>query len=148
MKGKISYFSYLLVLMISSPALSEELNRLDDFGSQNVLKSDYLVHLYISENCSVCSKQIQTLKECINPDRVAAYLEGSKEERLRTYVKRKKIPFKTFHLTPSTKTILGFGKASPSISFNLEGKMKNIVGLQDCKQISSLIGSESLNQHK
>lgn len=134
--------------MISYPGKAMELNLLNDFGAVNVKKSDFLVHLFITENCSVCNKQIEILTECIASDKVAAYIEGTSEEKLRTYIKRKKIPFKTFHLNESAKKHFGFGKQSPSITLQFKEEMKKIVGLQDCDQINSIIRAGSSDQHK
>ena len=137
MTNKIFLSFFLLLLSFTSHA--EILSRLDDFHTENILKPNFLVHLYITENCSVCNKQIETLKGCMGPDKIAVYLEGTSEEKLRMYVRRKKIPFKTFHLTGSAKSLLKFGKESPSLSFKSEGLFKNLHGFQNCEKISSYL---------
>lgn len=134
---KILLSFFLLILSFTGHA--EILSRLDDFHTEDILRPNFLVHLYITENCSVCNKQIETLKGCMGPDKIAVYLEGTSEEKLRMYVRRKKIPFKTFHLTGSAKSLLKFGKESPSLSFKSGGLFKNLHGFQNCETISSYL---------
>lgn len=131
------------LLLSFHSAYAHESIRLDDFSSEDIKYQNYKAHLYITENCSVCASQIEILKSCFENVEVAAYISGN-EEKLRTYIKRKKLPFKTFLLTDEVKNDLKFGKASPSISFITKDGMKNIVGLQTCDQIKA--GSEVPNK--
>ncbi len=128
--------------------MANELARLDSFGIEEINSPDLLVNLYITENCSVCQKQVAIIKDCVAIEKVAAFMEGPSEEKLRRYVKRKKLPFKTFHLTQNAKKDLGFGAASPSITLRGKGKTNNYVGLQTCDQISEAIRVGNLDQHK
>ena len=148
MLGNIFYFIYLFISMITLPLMAQELARLDSFGIEKINTPDLLVNLYLTENCSVCQQQIEVIKECIATERVAGFMEGISEEKLRAYVKRKKILFKTFLLNQDVKNDLGFGNASPSITIRAKGKIKNYVGLQTCNQITEAIRVGNLGPHK
>lgn len=148
MLGKIFYFFYLTLALISVPLMAHELARLDSFGIEEINTPDLLVNLYVTENCSVCQKQVDVIKECVTTERVAAFMEGINEEKLRTYVKRKKIPFKTYLLNETTKNDLGFGIVSPSVTIRAKGRLKNYVGLQTCNQITEAIRVGNLDPHK
>lgn len=148
MIGNIFYFLSFLLSLTSHPLKAHELARLDSFGIEKVNTPDLLVNLYVTENCSVCQQQIDVIKECIATERVAAFMQGSNEEKLRTYVIRKKIPFKTYLLNETAKNELGFGVASPSLTIRTKARLKNYTGLQTCDQITEAIRVGNLNQHK
>jgi len=148
MLGKIFYFFYLTLALISVPLMAHDLARLDSFSIEEINTPDLLVNLYVTENCSVCQKQVDVIKDCVATERVAAFMEGINEEKLRTYVKRKKIPFKTYLLNETTKKDLGFGIVSPSITIRAKGRLKNYVGLQTCNQITEAIRVGNLGPHK
>jgi hypothetical protein len=148
MLGNRIYFLSLFISMMSFPSIAQELARLDNFGIEKINTPDLLVNLYVTENCSVCQQQVDVIKECVATDRVAAFMEGPNEEKLRTYVRRKKIPFKTYLLSETTKNDLGFGIASPSITIRAKGSLKNFVGLQTCNQITEAIKVGNLAPHK
>ena len=148
MTGNIFYFLSLFLTLISFPLMAHELARLDSFGIEKINTPDLLVNLYLTENCSVCQQQVDVLKECVATERVAAFMLGLNEEKLRRYVKRKKIPFKTYLLNQAAKNDLGFGVASPSITIRARGKLKNYVGLQTCDQITEAIRVGNLDPHK
>jgi hypothetical protein len=133
---------HLLSIFIST-LFAQDLVRLDDFGSLNLKESGTKVHLYISENCSVCQSQIDVLKDCVPASKVHVYIEGKNEEKLRFYVKRKKVPFKTYLLTNPAKKYLGYKKASPAITYINQGKFKTIEGLQNCKQIQKQLKDDN-----
>jgi hypothetical protein len=133
---------------MSLPLLAQELARLDSFETEDISNPGYLVNLYLTENCSVCQQQIEVIQGCVVEEKVAAFIKGPNEEKLRTYVKRKKIPFKTYLLNEAAKNDLGFGDASPSISIKAVGKLKNYVGLQSCDQITKAIRFGNSDQHK
>ncbi len=75
-------------------------------------------------------------------------MDGKSEEKLRTYVRRKKIPFKTYLLNETAKKQLSFNEKSPALSFNIKGNFLTLEGLQDCDKIISTIKSDNLFQHK
>ena len=138
---KICFLFISLFFSLNIPA--HELIRLDQFGSEDIKKSNYLIYLYSTENCSVCAQQVEILKQGLNKDHVANFLEGQEEEKLRFYLKKKKIPFKTFHLDQTMKSFLKFGKESPSVSYKSQGMIKNVIGLQSCDKIISLLKSQN-----
>ena len=148
MLGNIFYFLSLFVLLNSFPSMAQELARLDSFGIEKINTPDLLVNLYVTENCSVCQQQVDAIKECVATERVAAFMEGPNEEKLRTDVRRKNIPFKTYLLNETTKNDLGFGIASPSITIRAKGRLKNYIGLQTCNQITEAIKVGNLDPHK
>lgn len=133
------YFIYLITIFYESSSWANELIRLDRFAIEDVSQSELVVNLYITENCSVCQRQIDTIKDCISNDKIAVFIDGANEDKLRTYIKRKKIPFKTYYLTPKAKNLFGFGSVSPSITIKTKEKLKNLVGLQSCEQIQETI---------
>lgn len=141
-------FIYLILLSISISlsCWSVELTRLDDFGTESI-DSKYPVNLFIAENCSVCHEQIEILKYCLGSSKVAVYIEGPSEERLRTYVKRKKIPFKTFHLNQDAKNLLNFKNKSPALTI-IANKTTTQVGLTACLDINLAIKAGNLNPRK
>lgn len=148
MSFSIFYFFSLSITLISFPMMAHELARLDSFGIEEINKPNLLVNLYVTENCSVCQQQIDVIKKCVSTEKVAAFMEGVNEEKLRTYVKRKKIPFKTYLLNQDAKNDLVFGNASPSITIRAKGKLKNYVGLQSCDQITEAIRVGNLDPYK
>lgn len=148
MQVQIFFFLTLFLFMKPFPLVGQELSRLDSFQTEKINTSDLLINLFITENCTFCQHQIDVIKECIATERVAAFMEGPNEEKLRTYVRRKKIPFKTYLLNETTKNDLGFGIASPSITIRGKGSLKNFVGLQTCNQISAAIKVGNLDPHK
>lgn len=135
-------------LILTFRANGVELVRLDKPEVVDVRLSNFVAHLYITENCSVCSNQIKVLESCLTREKVVAYMDGNSEEKLRNYIKRKKIPFKTFYLTSEAKVKLGFGKLSPSLTFSFGDELKNVIGLKDCNQINTIIRSGNLTLNK
>jgi len=148
MLGNIFYFLSFTFSLISLPLMAHELARLDSFGIEKINTPELLVNLYVTENCTVCQQQVDVIKECISTERVAVFMEGTNEEKLRQYVKRKKLPFRTYFLNQDSKNELGFGVASPSITVRAKGRLKNYVGLQTCHQITEAIRVGNLDPHK
>jgi hypothetical protein len=148
MLGNRIYFLYLFVAVFPLSLMAHELARLDSFGIESINTQELLVNLYMTKNCSVCQQQVETLKDCVAPERVGAFIDGENEEKLRNYIRRKKIPFKTYYLTSTAKTDLGFGSASPSLTVRTKGRLKNLLGLQSCEQITEAIRSGNSDQRK
>jgi len=116
---------------------AQSLLRLDAFMIEDFPNNPQSVHLYISKNCSICHKQLAILKECsLGKGEVIVYMEGRTED-LRFYIKRNKIPFKSFSLTAEIKKILRFSNISPSLSFKQDEGYKNLQGLQSCSHVKN-----------
>jgi len=148
MSGNKIRFSMITFLLVSFSLKAEELIRLDNFGTSDSKNAGDLVHLYMTENCSVCKTQIEILRNCIQAERVSAYMGGKSEDKLRTYVRRKKIPFKTYLLNETAKKKLSFNGKSPALAFSYKGNFLTLEGLHDCDKIISTIKSDNLGLHK
>ena len=144
--GPLRFIFFALVSVLALPSRHSEaleLTRLDSFGVEAISAQSTLVHLYVTENCSVCQQQVEVLKDCVAPESVAAFIEGGSEEKLRNYVRRKKMPFKTYLLNSAAKQELGFGAASPSVTIKAKGKLTTYEGLRTCDQIIHFIKAGS-----
>jgi hypothetical protein len=131
--------SVLMILTLKAQALT----RLDSFSTDDNKRATAKVHLFMTQNCSVCQKQVETLRSCLDSSMVAAYLDGLSEEKLMIYVKRKAIPFQTYQLNPASKSELKFGSVSPSLTFFSDGKVFNQEGYMDCEQINKELKADS-----
>jgi hypothetical protein len=127
---------FFSVIIIAFPLFGHELTRLDEFGTGDIDHPNFIINLYITKDCSVCSTQIAVLEKCVSKEKIAVFLEGPREEELRFYVKRKKIPYKSFLLTSKAKSSLKFGSVSPAITIRKKDSLNNLEGLQDCEKIS------------
>ncbi len=144
--GPLRFFFFALVSVLALPSRHSEaleLTRLDSFGIEKISAQSTLVHLYVTENCSVCQQQVEVLKNCVAPESVVAFIDGGSEEKHRRYVRRKKLPFKTYLLNSAAKKELGFGTASPAVTIKAKGKLTTYEGLRSCDQIIQFIRAGS-----
>lgn len=135
------FILYIAISVFSSSLAAIELVRLDQHATQDV-QSQILV--YITEGCNICQQQIDNLRECFSSKDIALLLGGDSEEKLRSYVRRKKFAYQTYHLSLLAKSDLEIGDISPQILFYKNNKIANrLTGLQTCESIKMAFKADS-----
>jgi|GEM_PF-3564918 len=132
---------FIFLASCSSMNLNSKLIRLDKLKNESLDLNRIIVALLITENCSLCQSQLAILQKCVVKDRVAIFIEGDDEEKLRRVIKKKKINFPSYKLNPATKNIFSFDETTPTLSVKSGGVFKTHKGVLSCEETIKLIKS-------
>ena len=127
----------LILILLSHPLYAEPLIRLDTVKTEDTNLQDFKIALHITENCSICDRQIAILKDCVLPVKTGVFMEGDNEEIMRKIVRKKKIGMSVFNLTAEIKKYYAFNIKTPTIAIQTKMGLKTHEGLMECQAIKS-----------
>ncbi len=127
-----------LLVLISLDLHASELVRLDQVRIE-AWNDQKKITLLISQNCSVCEKQLKILNDCAEASAIQVLVDGEDETKLRRFITRKKPPYSTYQLTPALKEELRFSDKTPALSLKSSSGRTLLEGLQSCAVIKSRI---------
>lgn len=130
---------YLLSLLLLLGCAHPVSIRLDQIKNTPVDIKNLKVALLISQDCAICDRQIQELKNCLPSQDVAVFISGHDEEKLRRIVHKKKIPFSTYLLEEKERQYFAWGKITPALSIQGAHGLQNFEGFKSCSEIKSLL---------
>jgi hypothetical protein len=116
--------------------------RLDKVKVEEVALKEISTAVLISENCSVCEKQIVILKNCQSLGKIAFFIEGQ-EDRMRRLVRKKKIDSPTYLMNQDVREVFQFAESTPSIRIKSRKKLQKKEGLTDCETLKQLSKAET-----
>jgi hypothetical protein len=95
--------------------------------------------LFVSENCSICLKQLEVLKNCDSLHiEKKIFFTGIDEEKLRRHVKRLNLALPVYWSNAEIEKKVNFTSKTPSIFLSKLGKIHfSREGIMSCKELTA-----------
>jgi hypothetical protein len=111
------------ILSYSSLSFAIKVQRLDIISLERFEDHGKVLYFIISENCSVCTAQLEIIKDCHVPlIEIKLLLNGKSEEALRKYAKRMKSSRPVYWFNGEVEAKFNFKQRTPASYFFKDGR--------------------------